>query len=260
MEQTVAQVAHILQQHLLAPVPSVPGLHLDTAYVASDAAGEVGGDWYDVLDLGARGVVLTLGDVTGHDVDAAGRMGQVRAFLRAHACVSDASPAGLLRLLDRTIAHGGVDATATAVVARLDPPDALSRRLTWSSAGHLPPVLVRADGRAEALWTTPELVVGVRPRASRSDHRLLVGPGDHVVLYTDGLVERRGVPLLDGIDRLVEALAARSAVGPGPIGAAEVLALAGPDPDAGRDDAAVLVLGVGADVLVAPGRPAVLTR
>ncbi|MFC8598294.1 MULTISPECIES: SpoIIE family protein phosphatase [unclassified Isoptericola] len=191
-------VATTLQAAMLTDLPQVPYLELASTYASATRTDKVGGDWYDAVELDARSTVLMIGDVTGHDMQAAARMGQLRGMLRTLAWCQDAPPARLLRELDRANRGLGLAATGTATVARLDRTgpgepgtgdDAC--RLWWSSAGHPRPVVVRADGRAEELVGRPDLMLGVDPSAARRDHADGLRPGDTLILYTDGLVELR---------------------------------------------------------------------
>ena len=192
------RVATTLQAAMLTELPRVPYLELASTYATATRTDKVGGDWYDTVELDPRSTVLMIGDVTGHDMQAAARMGQLRAMLRTLAWCQDAPPAWLLRELDRANRGLGLTATGTAVVARLDRTgrgepgegdDAC--RLWWSSAGHPRPVVLRADGGVEELPGRPDLMLGVDPTTSRRDHAAELSPGDTLLLYTDGLVESR---------------------------------------------------------------------
>ncbi|WP_270886921.1 PP2C family protein-serine/threonine phosphatase [Pedococcus sp. 5OH_020] len=169
---------------------------------ATEALG-VGGDWYDVADIGDGRVALAVGDVVGHGVGAASVMGQLRTALSA-LTVADVGPANALRALDR-IAGTNPDATAsTAIKVVLDPAQHIA---VYSSAGHLPPLLAHLDGEVEhldqalgpPLAAAPEIMP--RPLATAA-----VRPGDVLVMYTDGLVERRDEDIDAGIQRLEDAL------------------------------------------------------
>jgi hypothetical protein len=137
-------------------------------------------------------------------------MGQIRSILRGIAYDRPESPAQVLSRVDGVLTGLGVGSLATALVARLEqPPEQAAaglRTLRWSSAGHLPPLLVHADARVETLATSPERLLGAESTCSRSDHELVLTPGDTVVLYTDGLVENRAESLDVGLERLRSAL------------------------------------------------------
>jgi len=192
------RVATTLQAAMLTDLPRVPYLELASTYASATRTDKVGGDWYDAVELDARSTVLMIGDVTGHDMQAAARMGQLRAMLRTLAWCQDAPPARLLRELDRANRGLGLTASGTAVVARLDrtgrgePGSGDDRcRLWWASAGHPRPVVLRADGHVQELDGRPDLMLGVDPSVVRRDHTDELGPGDTLLLYTDGLVESR---------------------------------------------------------------------
>jgi serine phosphatase RsbU (regulator of sigma subunit) len=169
---------------------------------ASDAL-QVGGDWYDVADLGQGRLAFAVGDVVGHGLRAAAVMGQLRSALSA-LTVADVGPAAAMTALDKVARHSP-DATATtAVKVVIDPELDLA---IYSSAGHLPPLILREDGTVQALDQAlgPPLAVtqriGTRPLGTAT-----LSKGDTLVMYTDGLVERRGEPLDRGIRRLEETL------------------------------------------------------
>jgi serine phosphatase RsbU (regulator of sigma subunit)/anti-sigma regulatory factor (Ser/Thr protein kinase) len=189
-------VSAALQTSLLPPLPLVPGLTLAARYVPADNALEVGGDWYDVFALAHGTTALVIGDVTGHDVTAAARMAEVRSLLRACAVNGGTGPATTLSALDQLTYHLALPASATCLYAQLSNELSNEWELAWSSAGHLPPVLLR-DGSAEVLATEADLMLGVDVRVSRTEQRTTLRPGDVLLLMTDGLVEDRRVSLDD---------------------------------------------------------------
>jgi serine phosphatase RsbU (regulator of sigma subunit) len=229
-------VARTMQRSLLPPLPAVPGLSLAARYVPAARGLAVGGDWYDAFRTSA-GLVIAIGDVAGHDLAAAARMADLRNLLRAHAVEGNLAPDALLRRLASTAATLGLDGTATLTVGRLQQqPDGWLLR--WSNAGH-PPPLVLSDGTARWLEPAPDLMLGVDERARRSTHELRLQPGDTIVLFTDGLVERRSTPLETRLEQLraaVEAHAGR----PDPLAEHLLTAFA----EAPSDDVALLVLRV----------------
>ncbi|MGO1316132.1 MAG: PP2C family protein-serine/threonine phosphatase [Cellulomonadaceae bacterium] len=198
-------VAQTLQASLLTDLPDLDGLELGCLYTPSSRSDQVGGDWYDAVRLSGGGAGIVIGDVTGHDVSAAARMGQLRAMLRASLWDTDEAPSASLSQLDRVNAGLDLGITATAVVGRLDRTrSGVSFR--WSNAGHLPPVLRRADGTVQLLDARGDLMLGVVPETPRTNHEVSLRRGDTLVLYTDGLIERRGTPLPESIARLAEAV------------------------------------------------------
>jgi serine phosphatase RsbU (regulator of sigma subunit)/PAS domain-containing protein len=246
-------IAETLQRSLLSDPVQPAGARVATRYVAAAAAAQVGGDWYDAFPQPGGGSVLVIGDVMGHDTRATAGMSQVRTLLRGIAHCSGLGPAALLRALDQALSDLDVHTIATAVVLHLeaDASGAAPARLRWASAGHLPPVLIRPDGAVHELPAArPGLVLGVRPDAERGDAEAELPPGSVVLLYTDGLVERRGEDLRTGLARLRTVLADLAAQAGGgrhlePDGLLEqVLERMLP---AGRtdDDVAVLAVAVG---------------
>ena len=203
------QIAGALQRALLpAVVPSVPGLDIAVRYVAATDGASVGGDWYDVIGLDDGVVGLVVGDVVGHDITASTSMGQLRSALRAYACEEQPSPGGALARVDRLFDALGLT-YATCVLAMLDP---VSRSFSWSNAGHPPPLVVR-DGVARYLDDAPGVMLGVMSGSGSGEAATQLQPGDLLVLYTDGLVERRGESLEIGLQRLADAAVAVAAGG-----------------------------------------------
>jgi serine phosphatase RsbU (regulator of sigma subunit) len=190
------RVATTLQTAMLTDLPAVPHLELASTYASATGTDQVGGDWYDAVVPDSGSCVLMIGDVTGHDMQAAARMGQLRSMLRTLVWCQDAAPAALVRELDRANRGLGVGASATALVARVDRHGTLDDGtclLRWSSAGHPRPIVVRADGSIDELAGRSDLMLGIDPTTPRHDHEAALGPGDTLVLYTDGLVESRAV-------------------------------------------------------------------
>ncbi len=197
------RTAETLQRSLLSPLPRNTGFDLAARYVASRRAAQIGGDWYDGFVLPDGGLALVIGDVVGHDVEAAGRMGQLRSMLRMSAVESGAPPSRVLGQLDRAIEHLDVVDMATAVYARIERlPDGW--RLSWCNAGHPAPLLVRPDGGVELLEEPSGLVLGLAD-LDRVDGCRRLEPGTTVLLYTDGLVEVPGRDIDVGLDRLLGA-------------------------------------------------------
>ncbi len=199
-----------LQRALLTRLPEPDHLQVVARYEPAAEQAQIGGDWYDAFLQPDGATVLVVGDVMGHDMTAAAMMGQVRSLVRGIAYDRTDSPAALLARVDRSFRALHLDTLATAVVARVEQDDedlALGRcRLRWSNAGHPPPVLLAADGTVRLLETRGELLLGIEPDQRRTDHDTVLGAGDTVLLYTDGLVERRDSPLDHGLARLRRAL------------------------------------------------------
>ena len=209
-----AQQRHLaeeLQRSLLTDPPDQGDLEVRVAYQAAQAVASVGGDWYDAFPQPDGATVLVIGDVVGHDTQAAAEMGQVRGLLRGIAVTSGEGPARVLTRLDDALRLLRVDTTATAVVARLEQSPADRgrgvTRLRWSNAGHPPPILL-ADGEVRVLADErdPDLLLGIDPTTERFERVVEVPRGSTVLLYTDGLVERRGESIDEGVQRLVAVL------------------------------------------------------
>ena len=203
-------LAETLQRSLLTEPPRRPGLEIAVRYRPAARLAQVGGDWYDAFASGAE-TTLVIGDVTGHDRTSAAVMGQVRNMLRGVAHAVDGPPSRTLATLDRALDGLGMTTLATAVLARVGPaPEgapAGARSLTWCTAGHPPPLLVPPSGPPRLLDRAGGLLLGVRPDTARADGVEVLPPGTVLVLYTDGLVERRDSDLDAGLDRLLAAAA-----------------------------------------------------
>ncbi|MEJ5867622.1 PP2C family protein-serine/threonine phosphatase [Pseudokineococcus sp. 5B2Z-1] len=200
------RLAEGLQRSMLTPPPRLERLEVAVRYEPSARRVEVGGDWYDVLVQPTGSPVVVIGDVMGHDVEAAAAMGQLRSLLRGIAYTTDEPPDAVLARTDAAMAGLGLATTATALVGRLDDLGPRGWRLVWSNAGHPPPVVLRAGGRAEVPATTHDLLLGVRPTTQRNPVSTVLAPGDVLVLCTDGLLERRDQGLDVGQARLLETL------------------------------------------------------
>jgi GAF domain-containing protein len=202
----MASVAETLQRSLLPDqLPTVAGWSMCADYTPS-AGGDVGGDWYDVVTLRSGHVAYVLGDVAGHGIAAAGTMSQLRNGLRAYLVEAD-SPSEVLVRLSRLAEQLLPLALATATVVVLDTRTGLAR---VASAGHPPVCLVPADGPAAIADVTPWPPLGAVARlpAPPVETSLQLDPGDALVLYSDGLVERRTESIDLGLDRLVRVAAA----------------------------------------------------
>lgn len=213
-------LAEGLQRSLLTPPPQPAELQIAVRYEPAALAAQVGGDWYDAFLQQDGATVLVIGDVVGHDTAAAAAMGQVRGLLRGIAIHTGDGPSGVLRGVDRVIETLRAEITATAVVARLEQTDEQRQRgvtdLRWSNAGHPPPMIVGRDGDVTVAETPDtDLLLGFDPTTQRAESTLTIEAGATVLLYTDGLVERRGQSLGDGLDHLRQTLAELAADRPG---------------------------------------------
>ncbi|MFF2453259.1 SpoIIE family protein phosphatase [Isoptericola sp. NPDC058082] len=194
-----------LQSSVLIPPPEVPGLAVDVRYQPANRITRVGGDWYDVVLRESGRAVLVVGDVAGHDVDAAATMSHLKGVLRTVAVEDDAGPAAILDRAERAAAVLRIEAFAAITVAVVEPPAADgSRRVTWARAGSLPPLVRRADLGAELHGERPGRLFGLRLPEARPESTLVLAPGASLLLFTDGLVERRGEPLVDSLEHLRE--------------------------------------------------------
>jgi PAS domain S-box-containing protein len=208
LQSQQAKLAEALQRSLLTDPPALGRTAVVARYVPAAEAARVGGDWYDAFLQRDGSPVLVIGDVVGHDTAAAAAMGQLRGLLRGIAHFSGAGPAEVLRGLDEAIAHMHTETMATAAVARLEEADGDGRtRLRWANAGHPPPMALHPDGTVSILGGRfGDLMLGVDPAAGRLESVVTLAPGTTVLLYTDGLVERHGQTLDDGMARLVTQL------------------------------------------------------
>ncbi len=251
--------AKTLQRAMLSRLPEVPHLDMAATYSPATRSDQIGGDWYDAVAVDDDATMFMIGDVTGHDMRAAAKMGQLRSLLRAFAWSHDESPSALLSLLDKANAGLGLLASGTAVVARLERvPGAY--QLTWSTAGHPPPLVLREDGTVERLSVQPDMMLGVRPTSKRTDHVTTLRPGDTLLLYTDGLAEQRGTTPDQWLNRLQKTLGALGDTATAALPVTLVRRLASDDQ---RDDVAVLAVRVRAAAPSGPpslGRPATAER
>ena len=199
-------MAEALQRSLLTEPPHADDLEIAVRYLPAAERAHVGGDWYDAFRVGDGSTMLVIGDVTGHDRHAAAAMAQVRNVLRGVAHSQPESPARVLAALDRAMSDLAVGTMATAILARVEawgPGGAPGQRLLrWSNAGHPAPLLVEADGSVTLLERVPNRLLGVDSSSPRVEHAVVLSPGATLLFYTDGLVERRGAFLDEGIDWL----------------------------------------------------------
>lgn len=221
LELASATAAHrmseTLQCSLLTDPPELDDLQITVRYRPAAEQAQVGGDWYDAFVTSDGSTCLVIGDVAGHDRDAAAAMGQLRNMLRGIAFAVGEPPGAVLAMLDRGLDVLSVGTLATAVLATvLHEPDRShgdNLTLRWSNAGHPPPVLIGPSGDVRLLETPPDLLLGLTADAQRADHRVPLPAGSTVLLYTDGLIERRGHTLDEGLAWLVDAVSRSADLG-----------------------------------------------
>ena len=228
------RAAFLLQRSLLpGRLPDLPDLEIAVRYSAG-GAGDVGGDWYDVFALPSGALCITVGDVVGRGLRAAIVMGRIRNALRAYALIDDCDPATVLSRADRQLQHFEDREMATAIVALLEPSH---ERFRVSVAGHPAPVLAAGGGHGRYLDLPVDRPLGVVAPAQRRVTGVDLPAGGLVAFYTDGLIERRGTVITEGIERLCQAVVA----GPPEQVCTQVMAsLVGAEPPA--DDIALLAL------------------
>jgi serine phosphatase RsbU (regulator of sigma subunit) len=203
------QLAETLQRSMLTAPPAPDHCEIAVRYVPAAAGAEIGGDWYDAFLQADGATVLAIGDVVGHDTRAAAAMGQVRGLLRGISFTGGGTPAEVLTGLDHAIEGLQLNTMATALVARLEREDCdhSSVLMRWASAGHPPPAVLRPEGKVSLLDDVPaDLLLGVSPGARREDRHTVLERGSTVLLYTDGLVERRDRDIDEGTGALVDVL------------------------------------------------------
>jgi len=202
-------MSEMLQCASLSQPSAAEDLRIAVRYRPAEPEAHIGGDWYDAFVDASGATLLTVGDVSGHDHQAAATMGQVRTLLRGLAFDADDAPSRLLSRLDSAMVGLQVQTLATAVIARVEPPSSHAprrQRVHWSNAGHVPPLLRDPDGVVTRLEVEPDLLLGMSLDTPRFDHAIDLKAGATLLLYTDGLVERRGEDLDDGIDNLAATL------------------------------------------------------
>jgi PAS domain S-box-containing protein len=209
--ELVRHLAESLQNAMLTDPPRLEGAEIAVRYRSASDVARVGGDWYDSFLQPDGALMVVIGDVAGHDDVAAGKMSQLRGLLRALAYDTEDrphgdSPATVLGRLERVARGLGVAELSSAILARVDGPRADGVRvLHWSNAGNAPPVLLTRDGET-MLLTDSDLLLGVDPDTVRHDHSTDLVPGSLLLLYTDGLIERRHASIDVGLDDLRAAL------------------------------------------------------
>ncbi|MFC3572219.1 SpoIIE family protein phosphatase [Streptomyces yaanensis] len=194
------QLAHGLQAALLPDsLPSLPGIEAAARYLPATQGMEIGGDFYDLVPTGA-GAAAVIGDVQGHNVTAAGLMGQIRTAVRAYTTVGQ-SPSEVMRSTNRLLIDLGAELFASCVYLRLDPERG---RVVMARAGHPPPLLRRPDGRVRVLDLAGGPLLGIEGPARYPTTEFALAPGSVLALYTDGLIESPGVDIEDALAELGE--------------------------------------------------------
>jgi serine phosphatase RsbU (regulator of sigma subunit) len=234
-------MSEALQRSLLTRPRQPAGLEVAVRYQPAALQAQIGGDWYDSFELPDGTLTVVIGDVAGHDQQAAAVMAEVRNVLRGVALTLQTNPASVLSALDGALRGLAPEVVATAVLAKLERDEPVGRRtLRWSNAGHPPPVLLAPDGSTRLLEADADLLLGLQPDSPRTDQAVELDGEASVVFYTDGLVERRGAPLEEGLRWLTGTLEGLHRL------SAEQLCdhLLGEIGNAHEDDTALLVLRV----------------
>ena len=201
---------HLQQALLPQALPQPDHLQVASRYRPASRSQLVGGDWYDAY-LDRTGTTdLVIGDVAGHDTRAAATMGRLRTMVRMAGHDGSKGPAAVLGLVDSAVSTLDLQLFATALVAKVERPDrgrpARPCRVRWASAGHPPPVLLTADGAVQPLAGAPGLPLGVGHDRERPEHEVALPASGTLLLFTDGLIERRDRDLDAGLDQLTTTL------------------------------------------------------
>jgi serine phosphatase RsbU (regulator of sigma subunit) len=206
------QMAQRMQLSLLPRLPDIAPLRVAARYVPARESSEVGGDWYDCFRLADGVPALVIGDIAGHDLQAAVHMSQVRNMTRALAWDRQASPSEVVGRLDRALNAVGEGMVATMLLARVEGSASGRWRLCWTNAGHPPPLLITRTGETRFLEDGHGHLLGVDLAAPRLDACEALPPESTLLLYTDGLIERRTEPLDRGMTRLRQQTTALSSL------------------------------------------------
>ncbi|WLW49892.1 SpoIIE family protein phosphatase [Streptomyces sp. SX92] len=227
-------------QHALLPLPTRPvrlaGLRVEVAYLPAQSGLHVGGDWFSAIELPDGDALFVVGDVAGHGIDAVATMAQLR-FTAKGMVITGSSLTGALARLNTLLLHSrDTHGTATMVLARYHPDE---RRLEWAQAGHPPPLLLR-DGEVRYLGRPRGMLLGATGTPVFEEAECHLQPGDRLILYTDGLVERPTEGIDSGLERLAEAALTHHTDGPSTLAPLLAALLEGD----GRDDVCVLDIRV----------------
>ncbi|MFF3326392.1 PP2C family protein-serine/threonine phosphatase [Streptomyces sp. NPDC002889] len=233
----VRDSAEQFQRLLLPALPDLTPFTGAAVYRPAAQPASVGGDWYDAVVLPDGACAAVIGDVVGHDLHAAAAMAQVRNMLRALLYDRRTPPSEVLAQLDNTV-HAITDLPVTTVcLARIEPA-AEGWTLRWSTAGHLPPLLLSPGRHPEFLYAEPGIPLGVDPAAPRPDHTHPLPVGATVLFFTDGLIEHPDHPIDDRLAALADLTGAHAALPLDDL----VRTLADQHPSDGHDDMALLAL------------------
>jgi anti-sigma regulatory factor (Ser/Thr protein kinase) len=201
-------VTEIMQRTLLPDaLPEIPGMRFSAKYLPAGSGIKIGGDWYDVFQLASGRIAFVIGDVVGRGVLAASVMAEIRTALRAYMAQGH-KLTDVISMLNELLVSMGRSRGATLSILELDP---AAEELEAVTAGHLPPLLIEPDGHTRLLEQTPGLPVGVRIGHHYQACRHLFPTGSRLLLYTDGLIERRGESIDEGFQRLTVAAQAAAA-------------------------------------------------
>jgi PAS domain S-box-containing protein len=196
-------IAETLQRSILPDtLPRIPGLDLAVRYLPATQGANIGGDWYDAFSVSGGRIALVTGDVAGHSIGSASLMGQVRSMLRAYA-IDNSDPARVLRQTNAAVARLLPETLASVVYAVLD---LATGGLTYANAGHPPPVLVTAAGRAAPLDDATGIMLGACDSTAFTTGYRRLSAGDGLLCYTDGLIEDRHRDIAEGLSLLTGAL------------------------------------------------------
>ncbi|MFJ3305404.1 SpoIIE family protein phosphatase [Streptomyces sp. NPDC086549] len=227
-------------QHALLPLPREPvrlaGLRVEVAYLPAQSEIHVGGDWFSAIELPGEDALFVIGDVAGHGIDAVATMAQLRFTAKGMVSTGSSLTGALARLNSLLLHSRDSNTTATLVLARYEPE---GRRLEWAQAGHPPPLLVRRD-EARYLDRPDGILLGASTSPAFGSAECRLEPGDRLLMYTDGLVERPGESIDAGLARLAGAALTHDTQRPGSLEALLAAMLKGER----RDDVCVLDIRV----------------
>ncbi|MEU4092808.1 SpoIIE family protein phosphatase [Streptomyces sp. NPDC026673] len=237
---TTHRLARTLQTGLLPKeLPRIPGLEVAARYLPAGHGADIGGDFYDLIHCGPQCAAVTIGDVQGHNMQAAALMGQVRTAVHAHA-TTHAAPGDVLARTNRLLADLNPGLFTSCLYAHLD---LAGQVASLATAGHLPPLVRHPEGRAESLRLTPGLLLGITPDADYPSTEIPLPPGTVLALYTDGLVEAPHTDTDQAVGHLGDHLAA---AGDSTVdGLADALLEHALRTGPGTDDTALLIIRTG---------------